>query len=73
MPHAVRRITEAELRSADEIWLTSSSKEVLAVTRLDGQPVGHGAAAGKPGPAFRRVHALYQEFKSTVVRSSLHV
>jgi D-alanine transaminase len=55
-----RPIPEAELRSADEIWLSSSSKEVLAVTRLDGKPVG----AGKPGPLFRRMHALYQEHKA---------
>jgi D-alanine transaminase len=56
----VRRIAEAELRAADEIWLSSSSKEVLAVTKLDGRPVG----TGKPGPLFRRIHALYQEHKS---------
>jgi D-alanine transaminase len=56
----VRRITEAELRGADEIWLSSSSKEVLAVTKLDGRPVG----TGKPGALFRRIHALYQDYKS---------
>jgi len=56
----VRRICEAELRAADEIWLSSSSKEVLAVTKLDGKPVG----TGKPGPLFRRIHALYQDHKS---------
>ena len=69
VPHAVRPVTEAELRAADEIWLTSSSKEVLAVATLDKQPVGRGNAAGKPGPFFRRVHALYQEYKATVMRS----
>ena len=58
----VRRITEAELRAADEIWLSSSSKEVLAVTRLDGKPVG----TGKPGPLFRRIHALYQDYKKKI-------
>jgi D-alanine transaminase len=56
----IRPVTEAELRSADEIWLSSSTKEVLAVTTLDGKPVG----SGKPGAAFRRMHALYQEYKS---------
>ena len=71
--HAVRQITEAELRAADEIWLTSSSKEVLPVTILDTLPVGSGAAAGKPGPFFRRVHALYQEYKTNVMRSPGHV
>ena len=58
----MRRISEAELRSADEIWLSSSSKEVLAVTRLDGKPVG----TGKPGPLFRRIHALYQDYKKKI-------
>ena len=67
--HAVRPVTEAELRAADEIWLTSSSKEVQPVTTLDKQPVGTSDAAGKPGPFFRRVHALYQEYKATVMRS----
>ena len=56
----IRPITEAELRAADEVWLSSSTKEVLAVTTLDGKPVG----SGKPGPVFRRMHALYQEHKS---------
>jgi len=56
----IRPVTEAELRAADEIWLSSSTKEVLAVTTLDGKPVG----GGKPGPLFRRMHALYQEHKA---------
>jgi len=56
----VRPIPEVELRSADEVWLTSSTKEVLAVTKLDGQPVGDG----RPGPVFRRMHALFQEHKA---------
>jgi D-alanine transaminase len=60
----IRPISEAELRSADEIWLTSSTKEVMAVTRLDGQSVG----SGQPGPLFRRMHAHYQTFKHSVMR-----
>ena len=55
----IRPVAEKELRDADEIWLSSSTKEVLAVTKLDGKPVG----SGKPGPVFRRMHALYQEYK----------
>lgn len=62
----VRAVTEAEVRSADEIWLTSSTKEVLAVTTLDGKPVGDG----KPGPLFRRMHALYQQFKQEHMRTA---
>ena len=56
----IRPIAEAELRAADEVWLTSSTKEVLAVTTLDGKPVGNG----KPGPLFKRMHALYQDHKA---------
>ena len=48
----VRPITEAELRAADEVWLSSSTKEVLAVTTLDGKPVGNGKpGAGLPAHA----------------------
>ena len=56
----VRPITEGELHAADEVWLSSSTKEVLAVTTIDGKPVGDG----KPGPVFRRMHSLYQEYKA---------
>ena len=64
MVPAVRPISEAELRSAGEVWITSSTKEVLAVTTLDGQPVGDG----HPGPVFRRMHAAYQGYKHIVMR-----
>ncbi len=64
MPHAVRPVSEAELRSADELWITSSTKEVLAVTRLDGRPVGDGM----PGAVYRRMLAAYQDYKHTVMR-----
>jgi D-alanine transaminase len=66
MPHEVRPIAEAELRAADEIWLTSTPKEVLAVTTLDGRPVGDG----RPGPVFRRMHAAYQDYKAAVMRAA---
>lgn len=49
-------VTEDALRSADEIWLTSSTKELLPVTRLDGRPVGEG----RPGPLWRRALAMYR-------------
>lgn len=66
MPHAVREISAAELRAAEEIWLTSTPKEVLAVTTLDGRPVGDG----QPGPVFRRMHAAYQAYKAGVMRGA---
>lgn len=68
VPCQVRPISEAELRSADEIWMTSSTKEILPLTRLDGAAVGHGANAGRPGPLASRFHDLYQQFKRDVMR-----
>ena len=65
LPLEYRGISEAEVRDADEVWITSSSKEVLAIVTLDGKPV----AGGRPGPVFRRVYALYQEFKQKVMRA----
>lgn len=65
LPHEVREVPETELRGAAEILLTSSTKEVMPITALDGKPVG----AGKPGPVFQRLHQLYQEYKATVMRN----
>jgi len=64
IPCEIRRVMKEELFSADELLLTSSTKEVLAITRLDGKPVGNG----KPGPMFARLHSLYQEYKHNVMR-----
>jgi D-alanine transaminase len=50
-------ISEADVRSADEIWVSSSTKEVLAMTQLDGQPVGEG----QPGAVFKQVYASLQQ------------
>jgi D-alanine transaminase len=52
-------IRENELREADEVWLTSSTKEILPVTRLDGKAV----SGDKPGPMWARVISLYQDYK----------
>lgn len=62
--HEVRRIAAAEVFAADELLLTSSTKEVLAITQLDGKPVG----TGKPGAMFAKLHRLYQNFKRDVMR-----
>ncbi len=65
LPLEFCEVGEAEVRAADEIWVTSSSKEVLAIVELDGKRVGDGS----PGPVFRRLHQLYQEFKQKVMRA----
>jgi D-alanine transaminase len=59
----LRPISEGEVTSADELMLSSATKEVLPITTLDGEPVGHGAARGKPGPAYARIYEAYQRAK----------
>src|SRR5262245_15547988 len=59
----LRPISEADVRTADELMLTSASKEVLPVTKLDDHPVGHGAMRGKPGPIYARLYEAYQRAK----------
>ena len=61
----LRPIAEADVFSADELLLSSATKEVLPVTTLDGRPVGHGALHGKPGPVYARLHEAYQRAKAT--------
>lgn len=59
----LRPISEADVRAADELLLSSAGREVLAVTKLDGDPVGHGALRGKPGPVYGRLYEAYQRAK----------
>lgn len=59
IPFELRRIGRDELAGADELLLSSASKEVLAVTSLDGRPIG----SGKPGPIYDKLYAGYQRAK----------
>jgi D-alanine transaminase len=52
------RVSEAELRAADEIWLAFATRGVLPVTALDGAPVG----TGRPGPLFKRMSAAFADY-----------
>jgi D-alanine transaminase len=61
----LRPIAEAEVLGADEVMLSSATKELLPVTRLDGEPVGHGALRGRPGPVYARLHEAYERAKAT--------
>jgi len=65
IPHEVRAIPEAEVRAADEVWMTSSTREIMAIVKLDGAPVG----AGVPGPLAQRMDGLYQTYKQQVMRA----
>ena len=57
----LRRISREEVLGADELLLTSATKEVLPVTTLDGQAVGQGVAQGRPGPIYAKLYAGYQQ------------
>jgi D-alanine transaminase len=69
LPLEIRQVSEAEVRGADELWLTSSTKEVLPISTLDGKPVG----SGKPGPLAARMNQLYQDYKRTIMRAPANV
>lgn len=62
IPLQERPLQAAELPQADEIWLTSSTREILPVVHLDGRPVG----GGRPGPVWQQMHAHYQDYKCTL-------
>ena len=64
VPFREGSIPEADLRGADEIWLTSSTREISPVTTLDDQPVG----SGQPGPAWKTMIGLFQEYKERIRR-----
>jgi len=57
IPFESRRIPRQEVEQADELMLTSATKEVLPIVSLDGKPVG----TGKPGPVYARLRAAYDK------------
>ena len=60
----LRPIAEAEVMAADELLLSSATKEILPITLLDTHPVGHGAMRGKPGPVYAKLYEAYQVAKT---------
>lgn len=65
LPYSVRPVTEQELRTADEILLTSSTKEIMPIISLDGKLIGQGS----PGPFFFKLNELYQRYKTLTMRN----
>lgn len=60
IPLQLRRVLREEVQTADELILSSATKEVLPITSLDGHPVGDG----RPGQVFAKLHAAYQQAKA---------
>lgn len=57
-----KNITANELQNADEIWLTSSTREITPVVKLNENPIG----GGQPGPLWFKMYKHYQDFKQQV-------
>ena len=64
-PTTCGRSPRPRCNAADEMLLSSATKEILPVTTLDGDAVGHGALRGKPGPVYARLYEAYQRAKQT--------
>ncbi|NOX08210.1 MAG: D-amino-acid transaminase [Gammaproteobacteria bacterium] len=62
IPLCEKDISEQDLRHADEIWMSSSTREIIPITQLDDQFVGDG----KPGPLFRHMAALYHDCREAL-------
>jgi len=61
--YTAARISEQQLRNAEEVWISAATREVQPVTRLDGKPIG----TGKPGPVWRRIYEQWQSYKRELV------
>ena len=66
IPVEIGKFDQARIRRADELWLCSSTREVLAIVTLDGQTIGDG----HPGPLFRKMYDLYQDYKHRIMRAA---
>lgn len=64
LDYELRPIQRSEVLQADELLLTSATKEILPITHLDGLAVGHGDHAGQPGPVYERLYRAYQQAKA---------
>ncbi len=62
LPYQEAPISLAEIKHASEIWLTSSTREIIPVVELDGQRIGNG----KPGPIWQNMNQLFQQYKQNV-------
>jgi D-alanine transaminase len=59
MPITIRRIGIDELRTADEVWISAATRDVIPVTRIDGRAVG----TGKPGPLWKRMNDSFNALR----------
>jgi len=67
MPLEIRRVPRRQVKTADELWIMSSTKEVVPIVKLDDKPIG----SGLPGPIFKQMHQLFQDYKRVLAESAL--
>ena len=67
MPLETRRVPRRQVKTADELWIMSSTKEVVPIVKLDDKPVGSGV----PGPIFKQMHQLFQDYKRALAESAV--
>ncbi len=67
MPLEIRKVSRKEVLNADELLISSSTKEVVPITQLDGKPVGNG----QPGPIFKKLHQLFQDYKKSLMAGNM--
>lgn len=66
IPFELRRIGRDEVFAADELMVSSATREIVAITTLDGRPVGNG----RPGPIYGRLYADYQRAKQQAAQEA---
>ena len=62
LPLQIRRVSRRQVKATDELWIMSSTKEVVPIVMLDDKPIG----TGQPGPMFKQMHQLFQNYKCTL-------
>jgi D-alanine transaminase len=62
LPMEIRKVRRREVRAADEVWIMSSTKEVVPIVSLDDKPIANGA----PGPMFKKMYQLFQDYKRSL-------
>ena len=62
LPLEIRRVSRKAVKAADELWIMSSTKEVVPIVMLDDKPIG----TGQPGPIFKQMLQLFQDYKRTL-------
>ena len=67
LPLEIRRVPRRQVKTADELWIMSSTKEVVPIVKLDDKPIG----SGEPGPIFKQMHQLFQDYKRALAESAV--